>query len=31
MKERNIPFITYSGYDRPKGHEGEFVKSQRAS
>ncbi len=26
MKERNIPFITYSGYDRPKGHEGEFVQ-----
>jgi DNA-binding response OmpR family regulator len=26
MKERNIPFITYSGYDRAKGYEGEFVR-----
>ena len=31
MKERNIPFITYSGYDRPKGHEGDSAKARETS
>ena len=26
MKERNIPFITYSGYDKPKGRAGLFMQ-----